>query len=224
MRIAILDAEQSNVKFLCNFIKQRYEDWEINVFSSTFELATTVYDVLKGDVDLLMVYADARYMELAKDLQDFFPHIRIVFYSEQTACVEEIFKATPIFFLKLPFKEKFVEMALERARMNYEEDIEKTIIIESHGRRQKIRIAGIHYIESVKRKIFLYTDVGVFETYMTMEDILSRLPSEFVQCHRSYIVNHNRVERCSVDMAYLTGGETVPISRTYHKRYKEMLS
>lgn len=80
MRIAILDAEQSNVKFLCNFIKQRYEDWEINVFSSTFELATTVYDVLKGDVDLLMVYADARYMELAKDLQDFFPHIRIVFY------------------------------------------------------------------------------------------------------------------------------------------------
>ena len=83
-------------------------------------------------------------------------------------------------------------MALERARMNYEEDIEKTIIIESHGRRQKIRFAGIHYIESVKRKIFLYTDTGVFETYMTMEDILSRLPSEFVQCHRSYIVNHNR--------------------------------
>lgn len=223
MHIAILDPNRGNAQPLCDIMKKKYADWIVSIYSSTFELATAVYDELKGDVDLLMVYAQNQNIELAKDLQEFFPQIRLIFYSEKTTCAEEIFRANPCFFLLLPFKEDYVELALERVKRSWEEDVRKTIVIESHGRKQKIRFSVIQYIESVGRKMFLYTDDGVFETYMTMRAILSLLPSEFVQCHRSYVINSNRIDKCNADMVVLTAGESVPISRTYHKKVFEIV-
>lgn len=224
MRAAILDSDRENIKYLSGFIRDRYEDWAVGAYTTTFALATAVYDEFKGDVELLLVHADEDSgIELAKDLQEYFPHIRIIFYSEETDCMEKIFRAAPTFFLRLPFQEENVAAAFERVRIACGEDTGRTLMIQSRGQKQKIRFSAIRYIESSGRKMFLYTDSGSFETYMTMEDLLGRLPSQFIQCHRSYIINADRIESYSADGVLLSGKALVPISRSYQKKIREIM-
>lgn len=223
MRTAILDSNQQNIKYLSDFIRKKYTHWTVNAYATTFALATAVYDEFKGDVELLIVHVeDDSSIELAKDLQEYFPHIRLIFYSETTGCAEEIFRAVPTFFLNIPFHGEAVAAALERVRVGCEEDMGRTITIQSRGQKQKLRFSAIRYMESVGRKMFLYTDEGSFETYMTVGDALGRLPAQFIQCHRSYIINADRIEKYSVDGVLLTGGALVPISRSYQKKIKEL--
>lgn len=225
MRTAILDSNQQNIKYLSAFIRNTYPHWIVNAYATTFALATAVYDEFKGDVELLIVHVEEdSSIELAKDLQEYFPHIRLIFYSETTGCAEKIFRAVPTFFLNIPFHEETVAAAFERVRMGCEEDIGRTLTIQSRGQKQKIRFSAIRYMESSGRKMFLYTDEGSFETYMTVGDALDRLPTQFIQCHRSYIINADRIEKYSVDGVLLTGGALVPISRSYQKKIKELLS
>jgi len=225
MRAVILDSDEQNIKYLSDFIKNRYERWIVSACTTTFALATVVYDEFKGDVELLIVHVEGdSSIELAKDLQEYFPHIRIIFYSETSDCAEKIFRAVPIFFLSIPFREENVVMALDRVQSGCEEDLERTLMIQSRNQKQKIRFSSIRYMESCGRKMFLYTEEASFETYMTMEDALDRLPPQFVQCHRSYIINTDRIEKYSVDGVLLTGGALVPISRSYQKKIREILA
>lgn len=225
MRAAILDRDEQNTKYLSDFISRRYGDWSVGAYATTFALATAVYDDWKGDLELVIAYAgEDSNIELAKDLQEYFPHIRLIFYSGTTDCAEKIFRAVPVFFLKIPFQEERVAEALERVRLGCEEDMGRTLTIQSRGQKQKIRFSSIRYIESSGRKMFLYTDDGSFETYMTVEDALNKLPPQFIQCHRSYIVNAHRIEKYSADGVMLAGKELIPISRSYQKKIREILS
>lgn len=224
MRVAILDSVERNIKYLSDFIRNKYSHWIVSGYATTFSLATAVYDELKGDVELLIIHAkEESNIGLARDLQNYFPHIRLIFYSETSDCAEKIFEAVPTFFLRLPFREEVVGVALERVKMECEEDIERTFTIHFRGQQQKIRFSTIRYIESFGRKMFLYTDNGSFETYMTMQEVLGKLPAQFIQCHRSYIINLNRIEKCSADSVLLTGKVLVPISKSYLKKVRESL-
>lgn len=224
MRAAILDRDEQNTRYLSDIIRQRYGDWNISAYATTFALATAVYDEWKGDLELLIVYAgEDCNIDLAKDLQEYFPHIRLIFYSGTTDCAEKIFRAVPVFFLTLPFQGSKVAEALERVRMGCAEDVGRTLLIQFRGQIQKIRFSAISYMESVGRKMLLYTDSGAFETYMTVEEALDKLPPRFTQCHRSYIINQDRIEKYSVDGAVLTNGTLVPISRSFQKKIREII-
>ncbi|MCM1056115.1 MAG: LytTR family transcriptional regulator [Firmicutes bacterium] len=225
MRAVILDNNKQNIEYLSDFIRQSYSHWTVSAYTNTFALATAVCDEFKGDVELLIVSAEEdSNIALARDLQEYFPHIRIIFYAGATDCAEKIFRAVPTFFLQLPFQEETVLAALERVRAGCREDVGRTLAIQSRGRKQKVRFSTIRYIESYGRKLFLYTDEGSFETYMTVGEALEKLPPRFLQCHRSYIINADRIEKYSADGVVLSGGALVPISRSYQKKIKEMLS
>lgn len=224
MRTAILDSDEQNINYLSEYIKRTYPHWIVNAYTTAFALATAVYDEFKGDVELLIVHVtEDSSIDLARDLQAYFPHIRIIFYSGTTGWAEKIFQAIPTFFLQTPFRKEAVTEALERVRTGCDEDIGRTFTIQSRGQKQKLRFSVIRYMESSGRKMFLYTDSGFFETYMTVADALEKLPPQFIQCHRSYIVNADRIEKYSVDGVLLTDGSLVPISRSYQKKMKEFI-
>ena len=57
---------------------------------------------------------------------------------------------------------------------------------------------------------------------MTMEEALMKLPKQFIQCHRSYIVNFDRVLQISEERMILTGNFVVPIARGRLKEIKSL--
>lgn len=56
-----------------------------------------------------------------------------------------------------------------------------------------IKQDDIQYIQKDGMKVIFHTDTRDYETYSSFRKILPQLPSQFVQCHKSYIVNTKKI-------------------------------
>lgn len=56
-----------------------------------------------------------------------------------------------------------------------------------------IRQDSIQYIQKDGMKVIFHTDTRDYETYSSFKKILPQLPNQFMQCHKSYIVNLKKV-------------------------------
>ncbi len=56
-----------------------------------------------------------------------------------------------------------------------------------------IKQDSIQYIQKEGVKVIFHTDTRTYETYSSFRKILPQLPNQFVQCHKSYIVNVQKV-------------------------------
>lgn len=52
---------------------------------------------------------------------------------------------------------------------------------------------NIQYIQKDGMKVVFHTDTRNYETYSSFKKILPQLPIDFVQCHKSYIVNTKKI-------------------------------
>lgn len=226
MKIAILDETPEITRYIADNLEKFRTGWEINTYTTPFALVTGIYDEHKGDMDLVMVRIGVgceERIEMMRDIQDYFPHIRAIFYSDMTDYAEEIFRAIPTYFLKLPLDEERLMRALERAEKLFREDVNQSVAIHTGGKLLKLRFTMLRYIESIGRKLIFYTDNGAYEANMNMESIIEQLPETFLRCHRSYIVNLNCVAGFETGTVSLYSGEIIPVSRSNHQTMKEKL-
>lgn len=56
-----------------------------------------------------------------------------------------------------------------------------------------IKQDGIQYIRKDGMKVIFHTDTRDYETYSSFKKILPQLSEQFVQCHKSYIVNTDKI-------------------------------
>lgn len=72
-----------------------------------------------------------------------------------------------------------------------------------------------HYVD-------ITTADSIHSQYTNLNTIINLLPSEFVQVHRSCIVNLAHVYKLSQNKVFLSNGSTVEIGRTYIKDVKNL--
>lgn len=225
MRVAILEEDVRLFKQMDLILKTAYSDWTVIRYASSFSMVTGVVDELKGDVNLLMIHIPPckyEFIQMAKDLQEYFSHIHVIFYSESNDCAEQIFMAVPSFFLRLPFEEVLFAQAMDRVTAECRLEEGQTITLKFRGEIQRIKFRSISYIENIGRKIRFYTSAGCFETYKTMAEIMEMLPPQFQQCHRSYVVNTDKICRITSKGIMLNNMELVPVSRTFYETMKKI--
>ena len=87
-----------------------------------------------------------------------------------------------------------------------------------------VPIETIDYIESIRRKVFIHSDDGIYQMYSTMRDIIAKLPESFLRCHNSYLVNSERAVTVRSTEIVLTSGAKIPISKRYAKEVRERLA
>lgn len=220
MRALFLDGDKSNYTKILTCLKSRGAEPELRYYNTIFSLVTAVCDIYRGDVDLIFIRihtAQDEAINMGKELQDSFPHIRLIFLSETMDCMQNIFETRPSFFLCIPLQEDYVIKAWKRVASDVEEDLHQTILIHTKGNSYRLRYSSILYIESQGRKILLYTGETCYETYIKISEIVKMLPPTFVRCHRSYIVNMNRVSQCELGEFVFLSGERIPISKSYFR-------
>lgn len=104
-----------------------------------------------------------------------------------------------------------------------EKESSEMFVIESRDGRQYIPFNQIYYIEAREKKIFVRTKQEEYGFYETIENMEKQLPESFCRCHRSYIVNMDKVTsvKVSMNLIELQGGMEVALSRSYKKTIKE---
>lgn len=88
--------------------------------------------------------------------------------------------------------------------------------------RMMIDYSNIAYFESREKRIVLCTDNEEYYFYDTIDNLVRNLPDRFVRCHRSFIVNTDKIRkiRMSDNCIFLDSGFIVPLSRGYKNEFK----
>ena len=91
-----------------------------------------------------------------------------------------------------------------------------------------VMIDEISYIESLQKKTWFYRNAEQFKTNITLKELQTKLPSNFIRIHRSYIVNIRFISRISKDITSnyivrLQNGVDLSVSQSYVSSVREIM-
>lgn len=101
------------------------------------------------------------------------------------------------------------------------EDNDESLFIKNREKYVRIKLKNIYYVESELRLLHIYTNSGMYTTYMTIESVQEKLNGNFIRCHRSYIVNSSKIMKIEKDNIILYNDKVIPISRSHYKDLTE---
>lgn len=101
-------------------------------------------------------------------------------------------------------------------------DANSSFMVETREEKVFIPYSQIYYFEARDKKLYVRTKNEEYAFYDTIEALENRLPEAFRRCHRSYIVNVQKVQRILSAQNFLDLGNQigVPISRSYRAAFK----
>lgn len=133
----------------------------------------------------------------------------------------EVYQTEHIYFVTKPLHQEELFAALDRAAANLSQRKTRTIAIRSNGQIILLSTTHIYYVESDRRLARLYTAHGIVETYISLMQLLPQLGSDFLQCHKSFLVNMAQIERIESNWLTIKSGQKVPISQAYRKKARD---
>lgn len=234
MLICISDEKES--KFIVSYVRELAElesdeRWDIRICRSGDDIFAAAdegesYDMIL--VDNSIPEAAAAVGKCRRINPE--AHIIILSAKNQTAadCISAEYMNMGI--IMRPFTQEKLENGLRDnvrsfvKRMN-DGKTESSFILDSKDGRQFVPYNTISYFESREKKIFLYTHSNEYSFYDTLDRLEESLPQgKFIRCHRSFIVNRDKISGIAVSKNRLTldNGEMIPISRTYKSELKEL--
>lgn len=94
-----------------------------------------------------------------------------------------------------------------------------SIFIKDRGINEKVMVHEILYIKSDGNYIEIFLREKKYTIREKLTDFLEQLPkSNFLQVHRQYVVNTNKIDTFDYNEA-LINGEKIPISKTFKNRF-----
>lgn len=103
---------------------------------------------------------------------------------------------------------------------------DKKYIVNTKNGKEYLSFSRIFYVEVREKRVYIRLQNKEYSQFNTLENVLKAFPENFIRCHRSYAFNTNYLSsvKFSENIIYLTHGISVPLSRSYKKEVKELLS
>lgn len=79
----------------------------------------------------------------------------------------------------------------------------------------------IYYLEKYKNQLNLILEEKSITIYLTLSDALKQLPNNFFNCHKSFIVNVDKVIKRERDKCFLKNSIEIPIGRAKQNEFKD---
>lgn len=194
----------------------------IKIFNELAPFAFFILDIDLGDnADLKDGLDFARYIRSIPEYE----FVPMVYISSVSNRLEEAFQTTHCYeFIKKPYNDETVINAVNKMLMMPEPAPAILNIKGVHDSRLMILIKEIVYIESKGHDLLVHTLDNVYLSKSeSLKKVLSMLPSNFKQCHRSYIINtHKSFQYNTIDNSICISGanERIPIGRKFRYYFK----
>lgn len=93
-----------------------------------------------------------------------------------------------------------------------------------NSRNYQVQKSEILYLERNLRQTIIHTRDHAYTTKERLHDLAEQLKPDFCRCHNSFCVNLHAVCTYSHQGIQLSGGYTVPVSRSYYQSVKDSLA
>lgn len=168
-------------------------DAEISIISSNQK---EIYDAIyEGKIDILFLDIDFKNngkngIEFAKDLRKINKKFYLVFLSAHQRYLYVSLTTKVFDYLIKPINRDTLRELVARFKDEFETN--KSIFL--HLNKWKyVRTNDILYIEKDGKKSIIFTESQKYTTSKNLNSLLSELPKNFLRCHKSYILNSNKV-------------------------------
>ncbi|GAA4326235.1 LytTR family DNA-binding domain-containing protein [Mucilaginibacter gynuensis] len=93
------------------------------------------------------------------------------------------------------------------------------------GKLVRINIPEILYIQAASNYIEIFTTGQKLITYLSMAEVLERLPgAEFSRIHHSYIVHHRSIRVIEPGQVWIDDKVRIPVGRAYRQHFKDKMA
>ena len=229
-RIGICDDEQLTCSELENYINEIFEckddEAEIYVWNSGEALKKDIsngvkIDILFLDIELL----DSNGIELGKYIRNYMKNMsmNIVYISSMTEYAMELFKIHPYDFVVKPFDKNEIENLIDEMCGYYKQD-NKHFKYCVYGKTNMVMMRDIKYFESRGRHIIInLVDNQSIQYVGQLKNEIKKLPLNFVEIGKSYIINLKHMRECHVSYVVMDDGKELGIRRAYRNYFNEKI-
>jgi len=244
LRVLIAD-DDDGMRLLIKKALEKLDDIQLIGEGKNGEEAFKLYESLKPDLIFLDVEMPILSgIECAQKIVDINPKAIIIFVTAFNEYMPQAFELYAFDYLVKPFKIDRLKQTIARIRdidskdnkalinkiIKYEKGLDKLIVKNKEGL-SFIDIKDIIIIQRENRSTVIYTHGSSFSTSESLSVLVERLDKNlFFRSHKSYIVNLDRIDSIepwfnSTYNIHIKGiDETIPVSRTYAKAFKEAMN
>ena len=228
MRIAICENEISHKENVQNLLRKwaKMNNREISIaaFNDAESILSPLedvgFDVLLLDIEMKKISG----MELAKLIRRTNDDAIIIFITSHTSYSLEGYDVNPLHYLIKPLNEKVFFKVLDKAYAIYSIRGGDALVINTEDGSTRVPTEAIRYISMNAHYAKIYTHKGVYETRITAKELTACLPSHFIECHRSYIINMFKVSCTFRDYVVMDDETKIKMSKPRSKQVRELFA
>ena len=90
----------------------------------------------------------------------------------------------------------------------------KTLAITTKGKEHIINIDNIVYLESDNHRTLIHLEDEVLYIYEKLGSVEKRLPDSFIRCHKSFLVNMEKIRYIENESVNISESLSIPVSRS----------
>lgn len=181
------------------------------------------------DIFLLDIYMEGQNgIDIARALRDMGVNSHILFVTGGNEYAAEAFEVGAFYYLQKPVQYEKLSRLLDKAMESMERKRYVEIIADRESRR--IYVSDIRWMETLNRKLCIYTEEGSYEAYLSLKELLAMLPDgQFHKISRFAAVALSRVRSVEGGNVRLTDGTKLGLGERYqaefrraYERYREL--
>ena len=227
MRIAICEDQETEQKRLTDAIN----DWadarklqtEILSYTTAEQFLFSWPDESAFDLAFLDIQmGNMSGVELAKKIRVYDKDVQIVFVTSFSQYVLDGYDVNALHYLIKPLSNTKLIPILDKAHMVWR-SLRRDVLIVSDDESGKVKLpyGNILYVSMENHTAEVNTIDTVYEMRKTASELEAMLPSYFVRCHRSYIVNLLKTDCVYRDSLRLANDTLLPVSRSNSKKVND---
>ena len=225
MRIAICEDAQAAMERLSDAVKDWAAARNISVDIMRYESAEAfvlawpdiTFDILFLDIQMKKMSG----IELAEFIRKSDKNMLIVFVTSFEQYSLKGYDFNALHFLVKPLSPTKLIPILDKAYTVWRSREKDAFVIQDGNALIKLPFCDIIYISMFSHTAELITTDKTYKLRKTAAELEQMLPSHFVRCHRSYIINLLKTDRVYKDSVLLSNGARPPISRNNSKNIND---
>lgn len=230
MKILLCDDDS----VFCDDLEAYLEKYEINhkeefvirkVYSGRDvldKLKKEKWDVLFMDIEMPQIDGVEVGIRVREQLNNY--SLKIIYVSSKCGYAMDLFKVDTFDFLIKPVNYQDLEVVMNKLGNSMNKGGEM-FVYHKKGQTVRCKLEDILYFESCLKKTVIVTKNKTDEFYAPLKEVYEGLKDKrFFYCHKSILVNYNRVSEFYYDRLVLDNNEELEISQAKRKDVRKLTS
>lgn len=147
--------------------------------------------------------------------------LQVIYITAQIEYCSQVYETRHSGFLLKPVNLDLFQKAVARAMESLRQAKATGIAVQRGGTIHVVSSVSLLYMESRGRVVRLCTDEEILESYDKLDTLTGQMDKRFLQCHKSYVVNMDRVRQFQGDRFLMENGVEIPISQSRRKDVRQ---